>query len=85
MPMKITYHAWLRDMVGVGEEVVELPSDVADVATLINWLSGRGKQYEDAFEFSEIIKVAVNNAYVHNDHPVNDDDDVIFFPPIAGG
>jgi molybdopterin converting factor subunit 1 len=83
--MKIIYHAWLKEMVGIGEEVVTLPAEVADVATLINWLSGRGERYEDAFEFSEIIKVAVNDAYVHNDHPVSDDDDVMFFPPIAGG
>jgi len=83
--MKITYLAWLRDKVGKDQETVSLPAEVTDVSMLINWLSGRGAQYRDAFEFSEVVKVAVNNAYVHNDHPVKDDDEVIFFPPIAGG
>jgi sulfur-carrier protein len=83
--MKITYHAWLREKVGVDEEVVDLPADVTDVGMLITWLSGRGQQFEDAFEFGEIVKVAVNNTYVHIDHPVKDDDEVILFPPTTGG
>ena len=52
---------------------------------LINWLSGRGPQYEAAFEFIEVIKVVVNQTCVVNDHPVKDEDEVIFIPPIAGG
>jgi molybdopterin converting factor small subunit len=32
-----------------------------------------------------VVKVAVNHAYVDNDHAVTDDDEVILFPPIAGG
>lgn len=83
--MKITYLAWLRDTVGTDQEIVSLPAEVVDVGMLINWLSTRGKQYEDAFEFGEVVKVAVNNAYAHNDHPVKDDDEIIFFPPVAGG
>ncbi len=83
--MKITYYAWLKDTIGIDEEVVTLPAEVTNVGMLLNWLSGRGQQYERAFEFVEIVKVAVNRVYVENDHPVKDDDEVILFPPIAGG
>lgn len=83
--MKITYFAWLRDAVGVDAEIVTLPADVNNVGMLINWLGGRGPKYEQAFEFIEIVKVAVNQEYVDNDHPVSDDDEVVLFPPIAGG
>ena len=83
--MKITYFAWLKDEVGIDEEVITLPEEVTNVDMLLNWLSGRGQQFERAFEFIEVVKVAVNQVYVENDHSVTDDDEVILFPPIAGG
>jgi molybdopterin synthase sulfur carrier subunit len=83
--MKIKYFAWLKDKVGLEEEVVTLPADVKTVGMLVDWLSKRGQNYETAFEFIEVVKVAVNQACVDNTHPVNNNDEVIFFPPIAGG
>ncbi len=83
--MKITYTAWLKDEVGVDEEVITLPVDVTNVGMLLDWLSRRGQQYERAFEFIEVVKVAVNQVYVSGDHSVKDEDEIIFFPPIAGG
>ena len=83
--MKIKYFAWLKDEVGCEEEEIDLPAEVSDVGMLIDWLSRRGPKYEKAFEFIEVIKVVVNQTYVHNDHAINDNDEVIFIPPIAGG
>ncbi len=83
--MKITYSAWLKDTVGIGEETVTLPADVHNVGMLLDWLGSRGPEYEHAFEFIEVVKVAVNHVYVDNDHAVSNDDEVILFPPIAGG
>jgi molybdopterin synthase sulfur carrier subunit len=83
--MKITYHAWLKDKVGIDEEVVTLPAEVRNVGMLIDWLGSRGERYEHAFEFIEVVKVTVNHVYVDSDHAVTDDDEVILFPPIAGG
>ncbi len=83
--MKITYFAWLKDEVGIDEEVITLPEEVTNVEMLLNWLPSRGQQFECAFEFIEVVKVAVNQVYAESDHPVTDDDEVILFPPIAGG
>ena len=83
--MKITYTAWLRDMLGISEETVELPAEVTDVGLLIDWLGHRDARYGKAFEFIETVKVAVNQVYVDSEHAVTDDDEVILFPPIAGG
>jgi len=83
--MKITYSAWLKDTVGIGEETVTLPDDVRTVGMLIDWLGSRGQAHARAFEFIEVVKVAVNKVYVDNDHAVTDADEVILFPPIAGG
>ena len=83
--MKIKYFAWLKEKVGCAEEELTLPAEVATVGMLIDWLSTRGPKYEDAFEFIEVSKVAVNEAYALNDQPIKNDDEIIFFPPIAGG
>lgn len=83
--MIIKYFAWLKEKVGCDEEEITLPAEVVNVGMLIDWLSTRGPRYEDAFEFIEVSKVAVNQAYALNDQPINDDDEIIFFPPIAGG
>jgi molybdopterin synthase sulfur carrier subunit len=83
--VKIKYFAWLGEKVGCAEEEISLPAKVKNVGMLINWLSVRGPRYEEAFEFIEVIKVVVNQTYVHNDQVVSDDDEVIFIPPIAGG
>lgn len=83
--MKIIYFAWLKDEVGCDEEEINLPADIKNVGSLIDWLSRRGPKYAKAFEFIEVIKVVVNQVYVHLDDPVKDDDEVIFIPPIAGG
>ena len=55
------------------------------IEMLIDWLASRGQQNDRAFEFVEVVKVVVNREYVENDHPVKNDDEVFFFPPIAGG
>jgi len=83
--VKIKYSAWLGKKVGLEAEEVALPAHVTNVETLIDWLSRRGPRFEEAFEFVEVIKVVVNERYVHNDQPVKDTDEVIFMPPISGG
>ena len=83
--MIIRYFAWLKDKVGCAEEEISLPAEVTNVGMLIDWLSTRGPPYEDAFEFIEVSKVAVNEMYAMNDQPITNDDEILFFPPIAGG
>ena len=83
--MKIKYFAWLRDKLGCEEEEISLPPEVTNVGLLIEWLSSRGPPYEEAFEFIEVSKVAVNDTNATNDKAIDDDDEVAFIPPIAGG
>ena len=83
--MKLKYFAWLKDEVGCEEEEITLPVEINTVGGLINWLSQRSPRYEQAFEFIDVVKVVVNQAYVEYDHPIKNDDEAIFMPPIAGG
>ena len=48
--MKVKYFAWVRERVGLAEEMVEPPASVRTVDDLIGWLSRRGEAYAYAFE-----------------------------------
>ena len=83
--MKILYFAWLRTRIGCAEEEVELPSDVRNVAALLEWLRSRGDRYSEALRDLSVIRVAVNQDYVRPEHPVREGDEVAIFPPVTGG
>ena len=83
--MKILYFAWLKTHTGTAQEDIELPAGVTNVAGLIGWLKGRGPGYEKAFANMDIIRAAVNLDFAGPGHPVEDSDEVAFFPPITGG
>ncbi|MCA8907719.1 MAG: molybdopterin converting factor subunit 1 [Rhodospirillaceae bacterium] len=83
--MHIRYFAWLRQRIGVAEETVSPPGEVADVAGLMAWLKARGAPYDTAFEPDEVIRVAINQVYARRDAPVGPGDEVAFFPPVTGG
>ncbi|WP_259780927.1 molybdopterin converting factor subunit 1 [Aestuariispira ectoiniformans] len=83
--MKVMYFAWLRQKVGTGEEVIDLPDDVATTGQLVDWLRSRGTGYFDAFRDMTAIKVAVNQEFADFDAPVKAGDEVAFFPPVTGG
>ena len=83
--MKLLYFAWLRARIGrAGEELI-LPSDVHDVAGLLQWLRTRGPGYAEALGDLSVVRVAVNQDYVGLDHPIRDGDEVALFPPVTGG
>jgi molybdopterin synthase sulfur carrier subunit len=83
--VKILYFAWLRAKTGVAEEEVDLPEHVADVASLIEWLKGRGPGHAQALADPSVVRVAVNQEYARPDHPVKAGDEVAIFPPVTGG
>ena len=83
--MRLLYFAWLRTKLGVGEEQVAPPAEVATVAQLIAWLRARGPAWEAALADLGKLRVAVNQDYVGLDHPLRAGDEVALFPPVTGG
>jgi molybdopterin synthase sulfur carrier subunit len=83
--MRLLYFAWLRTKLGVGEEQVSPPAEVATVAQLIAWLRRRGPAWEAALADLGRLRVAVNQDYVGLEHPVRPGDEVALFPPVTGG
>ena len=83
--MKILYFAWVRDKIGIGEEVVDLPASIRTTRDLIDWLRDRGEGFATAFSDTSQVRVAVNQEHATLDKPVSQGDEVAFFPPVTGG
>ncbi|TIV71529.1 MAG: molybdopterin synthase sulfur carrier subunit, partial [Mesorhizobium sp.] len=64
MSTKLIYFAWVRERIGKPEEDVELPSGIETVGDLLRWLKSRGEEYENALQYPDVIRVAINQEHV---------------------
>ncbi len=83
--MRLLYFATLRERIGLAEEDVSPPADIATVAALLDWLRGRGDSYAAALADPAMVRVAVNQDYARGPDPVRSGDEVALFPPVTGG
>jgi molybdopterin synthase sulfur carrier subunit len=82
--VRLRYFARLRETLGTGAEEVELPAGIADVSALTGWLQARNATWHAALADSR-LQVAVNQEIVAPGTPVQDGDEVAWFPPVTGG
>ncbi|MCC8379185.1 MULTISPECIES: molybdopterin synthase sulfur carrier subunit [Xenorhabdus] len=80
--IKVLFFAQVRELVGT--DSLELPNDYPTVAHLRRSLLEKGERWELALEDGKLL-AAVNQSFVHAEHPLNDGDEVAFFPPVTGG
>jgi molybdopterin synthase sulfur carrier subunit len=83
--MKVLYFAWLKDRVGIAEEEVSPPAEVATVAALVAWLKARSPRHAAAFADLAVVRCAVDQEHAPFDAPIADAQEVAFFPPVTGG
>jgi molybdopterin synthase sulfur carrier subunit len=83
--MRLLYFAWVREKIGTSSEDLPKPYEVNTVQELINYLIGLGGGYHGAFHDMSRIRIAINQDFVKIDHPLDDGDEVAFFPPVTGG
>ena len=83
--MKALYFAYVRERIGLAEEELAPPSEVATVAELIAWLSRRGGNYASAFTDAARVRVALDQRHARLDAPLGSAREVAFFPPMTGG
>ena len=85
MSIKLFYFAALREQLGSSGESIELPADVASVATLRGHLIARGGVWQAALAGNRALRVAVNQDLATASTAVKEGDEVAFFPPVTGG
>ena len=79
MTITVKYFASLRELVGRGEDSLEIDDTEMTVSEVWEKVAGPEKNLPDN------ILSAINMEYVKPDAPVRDGDEVAFFPPVTGG
>ena len=82
--VKVLYFAGLREAVGQSSEQLALPAEIGNVGQLHAHLAARGGAWE-ALARTKNLRIAVNQQMAAMDAPVQDGDEVAFFPPVTGG
>ena len=82
--MQFLYFAWVRERIGVGEELLSPPA-VATVAGLLDWLATRSPGHAAALADRSAIRVAIDDEFVGLDAVVAGAREVAIFPPVTGG
>ena len=81
----ILYFARLKEAFGLGSERLALPSSIATVGALREFLRARGGAWEVELAAAKPVRVAVNQEMVAPHTRLNPGDEVAFFPPVTGG
>jgi len=83
--MKILYFARLRQIIGRGQDDINIPADVKTVGALVDYLKGRDEGIAAAFADLRTLKVAVNQSHASLEASLAGATEVAFFPPVTGG
>lgn len=81
MVLRIVYFALLRERLGRAEESLELPAP----ATVADALAALKERHAQLAGMSRSLLLAVNQALVPADFPLNDGDELALLPPVSGG
>ena len=83
--MKILYFARLRQIIGRGQDEIEIPVEVKTVSALVDYLKSRDEGIAVAFADLRTLKVAINQSHASLDASLAGATEVAFFPPVTGG
>lgn len=83
--VRLVYFAWVRERVGLQEETLDIPADLATVADLVRWLKARGENYEAAFANEAVVRAALDQVHAKPQSPLGTAREIAFFPPMTGG
>lgn len=81
MRVRVRLFASLRETVGRGEVVLELP----DGATAETAWQALAKDYASLPDRRSRLTAAINRRYAPFDTPLAEGDELVFVPPVSGG
>lgn len=82
---RLLYFAWVRERVGVAEEAIDLPPDLATVADLLDWLATRSPGHAAALADRSAVRVGVDQDFAGANAPIAGAREIAIFPPVTGG
>ena len=82
--VRVKFFASIREFTGVAEDRLPI-SETCTVAEVRTLLASRGEVWEKCLGPSAVVRAAVNQEIVPDDHVVAVGDEVAFFPPVTGG
>jgi len=85
MALNIAYFAWVRERMGIAEEVVDVPPDIVDIGALVAWLAARDDRGALAFAEPQLIRAAIDGVMMGPGAPLSGAREVALFPPVTGG
>lgn len=83
--LKVLFFAQIRERLDCASLELDFPADGIDVDTLLGQLCQQhGALWQEILTQDNIIR-AVNQSVVEGSPPLQDGDEVAFFPPVTGG
>ena len=83
MALTVSYFAWVREKMGIADEVIDPPAEIATIGDLIGWLARRDERGALAFAEPGRIRAAVGGAMAGPDAAIGNE--IALFPPVTGG
>ncbi|MCG2584659.1 molybdopterin converting factor subunit 1 [Massilia sp. TS11] len=85
MKIQLRLFASVREAIGLGQESLELPPEVATVGALRAHLAARGGAWAEALAEGRALRMACNQLMCGPDTALSEGAEVAFFPPVTGG
>ncbi|MCK7578337.1 MAG: molybdopterin converting factor subunit 1 [Chromatiales bacterium] len=83
--IRIRYFARLRERLATDEEQLDWSTDTATVDALRRHLCARGGVWAEMLGADETVLAAVEQELARPETPIQDGQEVAFFPPVTGG
>ena len=83
--MRVLYFAKVREIIGLPEENIDLPSNVQTVEDFLDYLISKENKYDLALSNKESIHIACDEDHVDKDFILKNTKEIAIFPPVTGG
>jgi molybdopterin synthase sulfur carrier subunit len=85
MNIQLRFFASVREALGVSQETVSVPANVATVGDVRALLRERGGKWAEVLAEDRSLRMAYDQQMTDAATPIRDGGEVAFFPPVTGG
>ncbi len=85
LPVTVRYFASVREGLGMGQEMIDLPDTIATVGDFFDWMRSRGPAYDAALSKELRVRAAVDRLHANHETSVRNAEEIAIFPMMTGG